>query len=259
MSFITIEKISKSYFFTTRKVDNQGHEVLSNFSLTIEQREFITFFGPNACGKTTLLNLISGLSALDKGSIEINGRPPQQTTIGYVFQNFHLSFLPWRKNIDNIAFPLELQGIKKNERRAIVKEFLEDIEVELPLYNYPYQLSGGQQQLLAIARALISEPKILLLDEPFNQLDFQTRIVMQDKLLQIWQKTKTTILFISHELDEAIVLGDKIVLLSRRPARILEIIENNLPRPRSHEIIQTQDFFSLRNRGLSIFEKSLKS
>lgn len=257
MSFIIIEKLFKSYLDPSLS-DGRKHEVLMNFSLCVEQQEFITFFGPNACGKTTLLNSIAGLTPIDGGSIKVDGKPPQQTKIGYVFQNFQLSFLPWRRNIDNIAFPLELQGMGKKGRREKVKEFLSTVEIDLPLYSYPYQLSGGQQQLLAIARALIFEPQVLLLDEPFNQLDYQTRITMQDKLLHIWQKTKTTILFVSHELDESIVLGDKIVFLSKRPARILEVISNNLPRPRDHNIIQTQDFFSLRNRGLRIFEEALK-
>jgi len=257
MSFIVIEEVSKSYLPPGGTVDRK-HKVLVNFNLSVEQQEFITFFGPNACGKTTLLNSIAGLTSIDNGIIKINGVSPQQTKIGYVFQNFQLSFLPWRRNIDNIAFPLELYGMKKKDRIERVKEFLSTIDIELPLYSYPYQLSGGQQQLLAITRALIFEPQVLLLDEPFNQLDYQTRITMQDKLLYIWEKTKTTILFISHELDEAIVLGDKIVFLSKRPAKILEVVDNNLPRPRNHEIIQTQDFFSLRNRGLRIFEEALK-
>lgn len=218
MSFIAIEKLSKCYLDTSVS-DGQKQEVLADFSFSVEQHEFITIFGPNACGKTTLLNSIAGLTPIDSGFIKINGKSSQQTKIGYVFQNFQLSFLPWRRNIDNIAFPLELQGVEKEERREKVKEFLAAIEIELPLFTYPYQLSGGQQQLLAITRALIFEPQVLLLDEPFNQLDYQTRITMQDTLLRIWQKTKTTILFISHDLDEAIVLGDKIIFLSKRPGK----------------------------------------
>jgi NitT/TauT family transport system ATP-binding protein len=258
MSFIALEKVCKSYS-GSGAFKNQKHEVLKDFSISVERQQIVTFFGPNACGKSTLLNLIAGLIPADAGDIKIDSKPPCETKIGYVFQNFQLSFLPWRKNIDNIAFPLELQGVTKEERRERVIKFLENLEIALPLYSYPYQLSGGQQQLLAIARAMIFEPLVLLLDEPFNQLDYQTRISMQEKLLNIWEKTKTTILFVSHDLDEAILLGNKVVFLSKLPAKILEVIDNNLPVPRKHNIVQTQDFFSLRNQGLRIFEKALKT
>jgi NitT/TauT family transport system ATP-binding protein len=258
MHFISIERLHKSYLVPNNS-SVERVEIINDFNLSVEQREFVTFVGPNGCGKTTLLNSIAGLSDIDSGTIRIDGRPPQQTKIGYVFQNFQLSFLPWKQNIDNIAFPLELQGLEKKQRRKIVEDFLGKIDFNLPLHSYPYQLSGGQQQLLAIARALIFEPSVLLLDEPFNQLDFQTRMAMQDKLIDIHQKTQTTILFVSHDLDEAIILGDKVVFLSRRPTRILDVIDNPLPKNRNHDVVKLQEFFSVKNIGLSILERAFKS
>lgn len=257
MPFIEIRGVSKAF-----QQENDSYcqklQVLKDFSLQIESQEFVTFFGPNACGKTTLLNLVAGLDGNDSGIIEIAGKAPIETKVGYVFQNFHLSSLPWKRNVDNIAFPLELQGIRKEERRRRVECFLANLEIDLPLHGYPYQLSGGQQQLLAISRALISEPQVLLLDEPLNQLDYQTRISMLDQLLRIWQKTRTTILYVSHDLDDALILGDRIVFLSKRPAQIREVIINTLPRPRDHTVVETQDFFSLKQRGIRIFEEALK-
>lgn len=258
MSYIVIQELYKSYTNPHGKKDNSRVDVLVDFNLSVEHQEFITFFGPNGCGKTTLLNMIAGLANMNKGKITVNNKSVKETKIGYVFQNFQMSFLPWKSNIDNIAFPLELQGSRKRERRKIARDFLQQLDIKIPETAYPYQLSGGQQQLVAIARALISNPEILLLDEPFNQLDYQTRISMHDKLLDIWEKTKTTILFVSHELDEAIILGDKIVFLSKRPARILEILENDLPRPRKHDIVRSEKFFVLKKHGLSVFEQALK-
>ena len=124
---------------------------------------------------------------------------------------------------------------------------------------YPYQLSGGQQQLISIARALINEPDVLLLDEPFNQLDYQTRMSIHGKVSEVWQKTKTTVVFISHDIDEAILLGDRTALLSRRPATVMELIENPLPHPRSNEMIQTPEFFNLKNHALELFHQALLS
>lgn len=257
MAFIEIKKLYKSYKTSTDEKKDYELEVLINFNLSIEERQFITFFGPNGCGKTTLLNCISSLIDINSGTIEINDKPAIQSEIGYVFQNFQATFLPWKKNIDNVAFPLELKRINKNERRKIAKDFLKRLDINIPENNYPYQLSGGQLQLLAIARALISNPQVLLLDEPFNQLDYQTRISMNNKILEIWQKTKTTILFVSHEIDEAIILGDKTIFLSKRPAEILEIMENELPRPRKYDVIKTEKFFALKKRGIEIFKQAL--
>lgn len=257
MAFIEIRNLFKSYEASTDEKKDIELKILIDFNLSIEEKQFITFFGPNGCGKTTLLNCISSLIEINSGTIEINDKPAFQSEIGYVFQNFQATFLPWKKNIDNVAFSLELKGINKKERREIARDLLKKLDINIPENNYTYQLSGGQLQLLAIARALISKPRVLLLDEPFNQLDYQTRISMNNKILEIWQKTETTILFVSHEIDEAIILGDKTVFLSKRPAQILEIMESHLPRPRKYDVVKGEEFFSLKKRGIEIFKNAL--
>jgi NitT/TauT family transport system ATP-binding protein len=133
------------------------------------------------------------------------------------------------------------------------------MNISLPEHSYPYQLSGGQQQLLSTARALIAEPRVLLMDEPFNQLDFQTRLGMQTRIADIWRRTKTTVIFVSHDIEEALLLGDRTVLLSNRPARVMEILENPLPRDRDHSALQTPVFFQLKSKALSIFMRALES
>jgi NitT/TauT family transport system ATP-binding protein len=254
--YVTIKDLSKSYR------QNSGHErvtveVFKKFNLFVKANEFVTFFGPNGCGKTTLMNIVSGLIPFDNGTVEINGKDPRETRIGYVFQNFEDSLYPWKTNLDNIAFPLELQGIPKNKRAKAAQEILDRFTIKIPEKGYPYQLSGGQKQLVAIARALIAEPQVLIMDEAFGQLDYETRISMQNQLLQIWDRLETTVLFVSHDVDEAILFGDRIVLLSKRPARIMEIVENPLPKPRRHDIMQSEEFFKLKNHALRVFTEAL--
>jgi NitT/TauT family transport system ATP-binding protein len=253
-NFIQVENANKFY------LDIKGHrtDVLTDFNLSIQKGEFVTFFGPNACGKTTLLNIIGGLIKPNSGIIKINGKPPEQAKIGFIFQNYHNSLLPWRTNLSNLAFPLELNGTRKYQRNKIAKDFLQNLDINFPEEAYPYQLSGGQQQLLCIGRALISSPDVLLMDEPFNQLDYQTRIEMNDKVQDIWMKTGKTILFVSHDLEEAVALADRIVILSKRPAKIAEIIDNPLPRPRNTKTLQSDVFFLLKRKALEAFEKVIK-
>lgn len=248
---IIVENVSK--FYPNRNLLTRTH-VLDQINLKIKKGEFITFFGPNGCGKTTFLKLLAGLESYDEGKISIDGHTPEQAKIGYIFQNYKDSLFPWRKNIDNIAFPLEIHGLSRSEARKKVIELYNKLNLKFDLYTYPYMLSGGQQQLLAIARALVYEPDVLLMDEPFNALDYQTNFFMEDILLDIWHKTKKTIIFISHEIDEAIYLADRIVLLSRLPARIKELLDINLLRPRVQEIRLSNDFIQLKRKAIEIFK-----
>jgi NitT/TauT family transport system ATP-binding protein len=258
---ISVEDVYKSFY----RYDNGSKEqinVLSGFSLTVVKYEFLTIFGPNGCGKSTILNIIAGLTPSDAGKITINGNPPEKSRVGFVFQNFQDSLLPWKTVLDNISFPLELKGVRKKTRRKVALDSLDLLGIEFSKSEcnaYPYQLSGGQQQLVVIARALIDEPEVLLLDEPFNQLDFQARMSILDKVLDIWEREKITIIFVSHDIEEAIILGDRTALLSNRPARIMEIMENTLPRPRDYNIVQTRAFFNLKNRALTIFGEAIKT
>jgi NitT/TauT family transport system ATP-binding protein len=258
---IYLQGIHKSFY---RRNEGLGEkiDVLQDFSLSVYRYEFLTVFGPNGCGKSTLLNIISNLITCDSGTILIGGKPPEQCKVGFVFQNFQESLFPWRTVLDNVSFPLELKGIKREICRKRAREFLDFLGIqfhESEYHSYPYSLSGGQQQLISIARALINEPDVLLLDEPFNQLDFQTRISIQDKVLDIWERKKTTVVFVSHDIEEAIILGDRTVLLSKRPAKVMEVMNNSLLRPRNHNIVQAPEFFDLKRHALEIFSEALQS
>lgn len=254
MANIEVKDICKSF-----KDANDGDiQVLENINLDIEKGEFVSIFGPNGCGKTTLLNIVAGLTDYEKGTISIDGKEPSKSKIGYVFQNYRESLFPWFKNVDNILFSLDALRKSKDQKYEYIQNYVKDIGLdELPLNKYPYQCSGGQQQLIALVRELIYNPDVLLMDEPFASLDYDRRISQQEHLLNSWEKTKSTILFISHELDEAIFLSDRLVLLSQRPATILDIYEINLPRPRKIEMLEKEEFFKFKVPILKKFRESI--
>ncbi len=249
-AFLSVRQVTKSYPST--QTGTAPLCVLDDISMNINKGEFVTIFGPNGCGKTTVLNVISGLMEQDKGTVLINQRPPTEASIGYVFQNYTESLLPWKKSIDNIAFPLELRGMRRHERREKSSELLSRLGLSIPTNHYPYQLSGGQQQMLVIARALIHNPDVLLMDEPFSALNFQTRLYMQDKLQEIWSKTKITLLFVSHDIEEAIYLADRVLVLTDKPCKIAKSFEVNLPRPRTRAMTFNQDFLELKKETLKL-------
>jgi NitT/TauT family transport system ATP-binding protein len=222
-------------------------EALQNINLEIEENEFICFIGPSGCGKTTLLRIIAGLEEPSGGEILLEGRPikgpgPER---GMVFQEY--SLFPWRTVLDNVAFGLELRGISKEERHKKARQYLKMVELERFEERYPHELSGGMKQRVAIARALVNDPKALLMDEPFGALDAQTRNIMQSELLRIWEEEKKTIVFVTHSVDEAIYLADRIVIMSARPGKIKDVIKIDLSRPRSRT---SQDVNVIRDRIL---------
>lgn len=248
--FILVKNLHKSYKTPTGKF-----KVLDGINLSLKEGTFYTIFGPNGSGKTTFLRVIAGLTPYDMGTVSINGKGVGQAEIGYIFQDFRDSLLPWRKSIDDIAFPLEIKGIKKSSRYDLVHEKLKDLNLSLPLDRYTYQLSIGQQQIVAIVRALVQDPDLLIFDEPFSSLDYYTRLSMEDNLLNIWKKDKKTFVFVSHDIDESIYLSDSIIIFSQLPVQILTTIENNIVHPRTFEIRKSPEFFKLRNFILDSMRK----
>jgi NitT/TauT family transport system ATP-binding protein len=248
MGRVEIREVTKIF----RKEEGAGVTALEDVSLTIEDKEFVCFVGPSGCGKTTLLRIIAGLETATEGTVMLNdeaitGPDPKR---GMVFQEY--SLFPWRTVIDNIAFGLEMQGLAKEERRRIAREYLGLVGLEQFETAYPNELSGGMRQRVAIARALANNPKVLLMDEPFGALDAQTRNKMQTELLEIWEQTRKTVIFVTHSVDEAVYLADRIVVLSARPGKIREVIEVGLPRPRDRT---DAGFAGLRKYVLSLIQE----
>lgn len=205
---------------------------LDNVSLEVEDKEFVCFIGPSGCGKTTLLRIMSGLDLPDEGEVYLDGeviKGPGPDR-GMVFQEY--SLFPWQTVMNNVIFGPVMRGVKRKDALADAEKYLELVGLTQFRDSYPYELSGGMKQRVAIARALANEPSVLLMDEPFGALDAQTRNTLQQELLEIWQKKHITILFVTHSVDEAIFLADRIVLMSARPGKIKEIIPVDLPRPR---------------------------
>lgn len=244
---ISINNICKT--FITNK--NFKVKALEDINLEIDENAFICIVGPSGCGKTTLLRIIAGLETATSGKIFY--KQQELTTshkdIGMVFQNY--SLLQWRTVIENIALGLEFKGENKKKRLEIAKKYLKLIGMEEFENAYPYELSGGMQQRVAIARALANDPEVLLMDEPFGALDAYTRIVMQKELLKLWEYNKKTILFITHSVDEAVYLADKIIIMSDSPGQIREIIDIDFERPRDRGNIE---YASLVSKVLKMLE-----
>ncbi len=221
-------KVSRVYkFFKARDSSERGvraMKVLDDISLDVGRGEFVSLLGASGCGKTTLLRIMAGLLRPDRGSVHVNEQPVQapRRDVCMVFQNFGL--LPWRSVLNNAAFPLELDGMDRGKREAIAAEYLGLVGLSGFERHFPHELSGGMQQRVGIARALVRKPLILLMDEPFAALDAQTREKLQEDFLAIWNQLKTTIVFVTHAIDEALVLSDRIVVLSSRPGRIDRVI-----------------------------------
>jgi NitT/TauT family transport system ATP-binding protein len=224
-----------------------GLPVLENFSLSVSELEFLVLLGPSGCGKSTLLRIIDGIETCDSGQIMLDGRDVTGTTghgRGMVFQSFEL--FPWRTTLDNVAFGLEVTGVGKKERTEAAHEYIKLVGLSGFENAYPHELSGGMQQRVGIARALAIKPTILLMDEPYGALDVQTRDLLQDELLNIWDKQRKTVIFVTHSIEEALYLADRIVVMSPRPGRIDRIIEVPFERPRRDAIKSTPQFLELR-------------
>src|SRR5580765_5348518 len=227
--------------------DQPATTALEGIDLAIRAGEFVSLIGPSGCGKSTLLRIIGDLTAPTRGTVVVNGKPADRARrdrdYGMVFQAPVL--FEWRTVEDNVKLPLEIQGAGSAKRTARAREMLELVELGDFLGHYPYQLSGGMQQRVAIARALAFEPAILLMDEPFGALDEMTRERMNSEVLRIWERTGTTVVFVTHSIPEAVFLSSRVVVMSARPGRITKVIDVDLPRPRNEETRETRRYFEL--------------
>ena len=233
------------------RIERTGEETLAldGISLDVATGEFLVILGPSGCGKSTLLQILAGLESPSAGEIQFLGSDGHQKLTCTVFQEYAL--FPWRTVIQNIVFGPEVRGIQKSERDATARRLIELVRLRGFEHRYPHELSGGMRQRVALARALANDPQILLFDEPLAALDAQTRKVLQGELVRIWQETRKTFIYVTHSLEEAVLLGDRVALITARPGRIKEIVPLALSRPRritGAKEVQTQEYLAERIR-----------
>lgn len=250
---IVLRGISKSYATHGRGATGQKL-VLDGIDLTIGEGEFLTIIGPSGCGKTTLLRIMASLIPADSGEVFVNGRVVTAPSIerAMVFQSFGL--FPWKTVLDNVKFPLTINGVSDREATERAMVFLDKVGLADSTQAHPHQLSGGMQQRVGLARALATDPDVLLMDEPFGAIDAQTRELMQAELLSIWQRTSSTVIMVTHQLDEAVFLADKVLVMGRNPGRLLRSIEVPFARPRSLAIKHEPDFHAITDEIWSLIE-----
>lgn len=232
--------------------------VYERFDIDIARGQFLSVFGPNGCGKSTLINLIAGLIPPDGGEILLGGKTLAATKIGYVFQNYREALFPWLTAWKNIEYPLKLMKLEPRERHERVERLITRLGVQIDLARYPYELSGGQQQLVSILRALVVEPEVLFLDEPFSALDYEMTLFMREQLQRIFLETRTTTVLVSHDLEEAVYLADRVLLLTRRPARVADDVAMALARPRSDDTLSDADFVRIKGHCLEVFQREVR-
>lgn len=233
MTDIVVKACSLEKVFVT---ETGTFQALTDFSLEVEENQFICIVGPSGCGKSTFLRIAAGLENSTRGTVQYRGQDVKEPCreIGMVFQEY--SLFPWLSVVDNIALGPKFNGMSRAERLERAQHYLQLVRLSEFGKSKPHELSGGMRQRVAIARALANEPDVLLMDEPFGALDAHTRIILQQELLRIWEITQKTIVLVTHSVDEALFLADKIVLMSSSPGRIVEIVEPNLPRPRNRSM-----------------------
>lgn len=239
---LKIDNVKKTYQGRTGEVI-----ALNGVNLDIAENEFITVVGPSGCGKSTLLNIIAGLLPATSGRVICNGQEVTSTgpDRGVVFQQYAL--FPWLTVKKNVMFPLEMKGIKGKEAEDIAMKYIKMVDLEKFTDHYPKELSGGMKQRVAIARAYAANPEVLLMDEPFGALDAQTRTQLQQELLNTWEKERKTCFFITHDVDEALILGQRCIIMSARPGRIKDIVDVTIPYPRDQATKMSKEFLDLKN------------
>ncbi len=234
-----------------------GQPLYQDFDLDLPKGRIVTVFGPNGCGKSTLINMVAGLLPMDGGEALFEGKTLRDTKIGYVFQNYREALLPWKRAADNIRYALQLAGRSRADTEARLDELVRSFDVRFDLNRFPYELSGGQQQLVSIMRALAPEPEVLFLDEPFSALDYEMTLFMRDKLQSIFQQTGTTMVLVSHDLEEAVYIADHVLLLTRRPTRVAAWVDVDLPRPRDSRTLTNEHFVRIKALCLEIFQREV--
>ena len=250
---IVVEHVGKRYQTSSGPI-----EALHDVSLAVGAGEFCTLIGPSGCGKSTLLGMLGGLVAADSGRVLVDSRPviaPDPRRVATVFQDAGL--FPWRTAIENVEFGLELQGVPRGQRRAVATELLGPLGLREFAAKYPRELSGGMRQRVAIGRALAIDTQIILMDEPFGALDEQTRLLMGEWLLEIWRRTRKTVVFVTHSLHEALALSTRVVVMTARPGRIKSVLELPMPYPR---VMESAEMTGLRARlWAEIRDESLRA
>ena len=227
-----------------------GHTAVRDLTFTVEAGEFVAVVGPTGCGKSTTLSLVSGLEPASSGEVEVDGQPVRgiPAGVGYMFQSD--AVLPWRSVVDNVAAGPRYRGMNKGEARQRAMTWVERVGLAKFAKYYPHQLSGGMRKRVALAQTLVNEPRIMLMDEPFSALDVQTRALMQDELLRLWQGTGAAVVFVTHDLEEAIALADRVVVMTSAPATVKAIFDVPLPRPRDVEEIRMTPAFTATYREI---------
>ena len=232
----------------------QHHVAVDGLSLDIYENEFLCIVGPSGCGKSTLIAAIAGFLKPRGGTLEMNGQPIGRPAAdrGVVFQEYAL--LPWKKVIDNVALGLKFKGIGKAERHATARQYLEMTGLSAAAEKYPHELSGGMKQRAAVARTLANAPEVMLMDEPFAAVDAQTRLTLQEELIRIWERSRVTVIFVTHSVDEAVFLGDRVIVLTPGPGRVKQTVEIPIPRERRNWQTMNSDpqFVLLRERVLGL-------
>ena len=229
-------------------VNGRMVEAVQRFTLMTTPGEFVALLGPSGCGKTTVLNVVAGFVPPTAGSVVVDGevvtRPGADR--GMVFQQH--SLFPWKTVLGNVEFGLKMRGVRKKQRTSQAHAYLSLVGLTGFEHAYPGELSGGMQQRVGIARALVNRPRVLLMDEPFGALDAQTRLTMQELLLAVWREVRTTVLFVTHDIDEALFLADRVAVMTARPGQIRDLVTVKLARPRAAEVIATPEFMALKAR-----------
>ena len=246
---VTIRGLSKRFDNTV---------IYDKFDLDIPRGELISIFGPNGCGKSTLINIIAGLVPADAGQVLFDGMLITEIKFGYVFQNYREALFPWLRAFDNICYPLKIMKVPLEERRARTEKLVARLGIKLNLDLFPYQMSGGQQQLVSIMRALVVEPEILFLDEPFSALDYEMTLFMREQLQRLFMESDTTMVLVSHDLEEAVYLADRVLLLSRYPARVADFTPVAAPRPRSLSTLSEPEFVRTKAHCLDVFQREVR-